>query len=90
MPLHDHATPDSPPDPVAERHNARLGLILFAVYLAAYGTFVGISAFTPWVMDLTVGRLNVAVVFGLALIGGAVLLALVYAVLCRKPVGGKS
>jgi uncharacterized membrane protein (DUF485 family) len=90
MPLHDHATPDEPPDLTCERHNARLGLVLFAVYLTAYGTFVGISAFAPWVMDLTVGRLNVAVVYGLGLIGGAVLLALVYAVLCRTPAGGKS
>jgi uncharacterized membrane protein (DUF485 family) len=90
MPLHDPAPPVEPADLASERHNARLGLILFAVYLVAYGAFVGISAFTPWVMDLTVGRLNVAVVYGLALIGGAVLLALVYAVVCRKPVGGKS
>ena len=72
MPLHDHSTPDEPSDPAAERHNARLGLILFAVYLAAYAAFVGITAFAPSVMDQAVGRLNVAVV---------------YAVLCRTPAG---
>jgi uncharacterized membrane protein (DUF485 family) len=77
--------PDEPRDLVSERHNARLGLLLFGVYLLAYAVFVGFSAFAPSVMDATVGRLNVAVVYGLALIGGAVVLAVVYAVLCRTP-----
>jgi uncharacterized membrane protein (DUF485 family) len=85
--MHHPAQPDEPSDPVAERHNARLGLWLFAVYLLAYAAFVGINAFAPSVMDAVVGRLNVAVVYGLALIGGAVLLALVYALLCRTPAG---
>lgn len=88
MPHLDHTpTPDEPRDLVSERHNARLGLLLFGVYLLAYAVFVGISAFVPSVMDATVGRLNVAVVYGLALIGGAVVLAVVYAVLCRTPAG---
>lgn len=88
MPALDHAPlPDEPRDEAVERHNARLGLVLFAVYLVAYGSFVGINAFAPTIMDATVGRLNVAVVYGLALIAGAVLLAVGYAVLCRKPVG---
>jgi uncharacterized membrane protein (DUF485 family) len=88
MPLHEPASPDEPSDPAAERHNARLGLVLFAVYLAAYAAFVGVSAFAPWVMDQAVGRLNVALVYGFALILGAVLLALVYAALSRSPAGG--
>ena len=87
MPLHEPVPTDEPSDPAAERHNARLGLVLFAVYLAAYAAFVGINAFAPSLMDTVVGRLNVAVVYGLALIGGAVLLAVVYAVLCRTPAG---
>lgn len=88
MPALDAPPPsDEPRDHASERHNARLGLVLFAVYLAAYAAFVGVSAFAPSVMDATVGRLNVAVVYGLALIGGAVLLAVVYAMLCRTPAG---
>ncbi len=88
MPAHDAPPPpDEPRDHASERHNARLGLALFGVYLLTYAVFVGINAFAPWVMNATVGRLNVAVVYGLALIGGAVLLAVVYAVLCRTPVG---
>ena len=39
-------------------------------------------------VDEVVGGVNVAVVSGLGLIGGAVLLAVVYAFACRVPNGG--
>ena len=88
MPALDHApSPVEPRDPGTERRNARAGLILFAVYLAFYAGFVLVNAFAPWVMDATVGRLNVALVAGFALIFGAVVLAVVYAMLCRTPAG---
>ena len=88
MPHLDPPPPAEVRDPVAERFNARLGLALFAVYLAGYVAFVLVNAFAPTVMDATVGRLNVALVAGFALIFGAVVLAVVYAMLCRKPAGG--
>lgn len=88
MPALDHAPlPEEPRDLEVEQHNARLGLVLFAVYLLAYGSFVGMNAFAPQVMDAVIGRLNAAVVYGLALIGGAVVLAVAYALLCRTPAG---
>lgn len=84
----DHTPlPEELPDPESERHNSRLGLALFAVYLIGYAAFVVINAFAPAAMGGVIGRLNVAVLYGLALIGGAVLLAVVYAVLCRTPAG---
>ena len=89
MPHLDPPPPAEVRDPVAERFNARLGLLLFAVYLTAYAAFVLLSAFAPAVMDQAVGRLNIALVSGFALIFGAVLLAVVYALLCRKPAGGQ-
>ena len=67
---------------------ARLGLILFAVYLAAYAAYMLVNAFAPKWMDAVVGGVNVAVVSGLGLIGGAVLLALIYAFACRVPASG--
>lgn len=89
MPHHAQAPlPDEPRDHFVERHNARLGLLLFTIYLAGYAAFVGISAFAPWVMDRAVGRLNVALVYGFALILCAVLLAVVYAALSRSPARG--
>jgi len=88
-----HPSPPPPAevrDPVAERFNARLGLLLFAIYLAAYGAYVLINAFRPAVMDELVGAgVNLAVASGMGLIVGALVLALVYAALCRRP-GGRA
>ena len=89
MPALDHApAPIEPRDPGTERRNARVGLILFAVYLAFYAGFVLVNAFTPSAMDtLLPGGLNAAAVSGFALILGAFVIALLYARLCRKPAG---
>jgi uncharacterized membrane protein (DUF485 family) len=77
-------------DPVVERHNSRLGLRLFAVYFVAYVAYVLINSFWPSLMDeVPWGGLNVAVISGLGLIGGAMVLALIYAMLCRTPGGSK-
>ncbi|MCU0705828.1 MAG: DUF485 domain-containing protein [Fimbriiglobus sp.] len=89
MPHADHTPPpDEPRDPGVERHNARLGLVLFAVYLTGYVAFVLVIAVAPEWMGVPVGRLNVALVAGLALLLGAVVLAVVYALLCREPAKG--
>ena len=87
---HSHLPPPEARDPAAERYNARLGLLLFAIYLAAYGAYVLINAFRPAVMDELVGAgVNLAVASGMGLIVGALALALVYAALCRRP-GGRA
>lgn len=72
---------DAPPS------NARLGLVLFVVYLVAYGGFMGLCAFSLPTLKPTLGGVNWAVVYGLALIVGAFLLAVLYMLLCRD--GGK-
>jgi uncharacterized membrane protein (DUF485 family) len=88
---HSHLPPPEARDPVAERYNARLGLGLFAIYLAAYTAYVLINAFRPAVMDeVPLAGINLAVWSGLGLIVGALVLALVYAVLCRLPQGGRA
>lgn len=64
--------------------NARLGLILFAVYLVLYLAFVLINAFAADVMDTIVAAgLNLAIVYGFALILFAFVLAILYGWLCR-------
>jgi uncharacterized membrane protein (DUF485 family) len=74
---------DAPPpstearDHAVERHNARLGMILFVIYLVGYVAYVLLSAFAPQRLD--------AVPAGMALIGGAIVLAVIYAGLCRNP-----
>lgn len=88
---HSHLPPPEARDPAVERFNARLGLVLFAVYLAAYGAYVAVNAFRPAVMDELVGAgINLAVASGMGLIAGALVLALVYAAMCRKPGGSRA
>jgi len=91
-PLHpSHLPPPEVRDPAVERHNARLGLVLFVVYLAAYGAYVLVNAFRPAVMDELVGvGINLAVASGMGLIVGAMALAVVYAVLARRPGEGRA
>lgn len=63
--------------------SSRWGLRLFWVYAAAYLGFVGWNVLAPASMEQTVGGISLAVLSGLAVIGLAVLLALLYGVLCR-------
>jgi len=63
---------------------ARIGLILFAIYLVFYGAFVGLNAFAPWTMATTpIAGINLAVPYGFALIVLALVLAALYGYLCR-------
>ena len=66
-------------------HNTRVGVILFIVYVVFYGGFMALSAFSPETMsEPFLGGVNVAVVYGFALIIVPLLLAFVYMKLCRK------
>jgi uncharacterized membrane protein (DUF485 family) len=63
--------------------NARLGLILFTVYLALYGGFVFLSAFSPDLMEKTpIEGVNLAILYGFGLIVAALLMSLLYGYLC--------
>ena len=58
-------------------------MILFTVYLAFYAAFVGLNAFSPETMAQTpIQGINLATVYGFALILLALLLALAYGALC--------
>ena len=64
--------------------NARVGLWLFAVYVVLYGGFMALNAFFPKQMGRPVfAGINLAVTYGLLLILGAFVLALVYMFLVR-------
>ena len=63
--------------------NARIGLLLFAVYVVFYAAFVWLSAVRPAVMAKPfIGGVNLAVCYGFALIGAAFVLAIVYMLVC--------
>ena len=67
-----------------DTRNARIGLVLFAVYLLLYGSFVFLSAFATDVMETTpVAGVNLAILYGFGLIIAALLLALAYGFLCK-------
>jgi uncharacterized membrane protein (DUF485 family) len=61
--------------------SSRLGMSLFAIYLAMYGGFVLLNTFSPATMDrLPWAGINIAVLYGFALIIGAVVLAFIYGI----------
>ena len=71
-------------------NNARLGVILFFLYLAFYAGFVLLAAFAPATMQRTPwAGVNLAIWYGFALIIAAFALALVYGWLCRSGEPGR-
>jgi uncharacterized membrane protein (DUF485 family) len=70
--------------PETSARNARYGLWLFGVYVVLYGGFMWLSAFEPQIMSKTpFGGMNLAIIYGFGLIVAALVLALIYMVLCR-------
>ena len=66
-----------------EARNARLGLILFGLYLLLYGGFVLLIAFSPETMESTpLAGINLAILYGFGLIVAALVLSLLYGYLC--------
>ncbi len=81
--LHEPATPAGR-DPAAP-YKMRLGLKMFAVYALFYAGFVAINLLSPLTMAIIVfAGLNLATVYGFALIIGALVEALIYDALCRR------
>lgn len=80
-----HENHSSPDDQSTEddARNSRNGLILFAVYVAIYGTFVALNTFAPALMGAPLVGLNLAIIYGFGLIIAALVLAAVYGFLCK-------
>lgn len=70
--------------------NTRLGIILFFIYTAFYASYVFVNAFAAsWSDWQVIAGLNLAVVWGFALIGLAFVLALIYGYSCSRDVAGQ-
>jgi hypothetical protein len=81
--LHEPSTPAGK-DP-AGPYKMRLGIWMFVFYSLFYGGFVAINLLNPSAMgNIVFAGLNLATVYGFALIIGAFLEALVYHWLCKK------
>ncbi len=86
--LDHHSTPsDEPEGEATASRNSRLGLFLFVLYSAFYLGYVLLTAFYRSLMDAVfVAGINLAIVYGLALILLAFILSLIYGWACRSPV----
>lgn len=81
--LHEPATPQG--KDAAASYKAKLGIKLFLFYTLLYAGFVVINLIVPQMMGRPVLMgLNLATVYGIGLILGAFLLALVYDFMCSK------
>ncbi len=81
--LHEPATPAGR-DP-AGPYKMRLGIWMFVFYALFYASFVAINLLSPLAMAAIVfAGLNLATVYGFALIIVALIEALVYDAMCRK------
>ena len=81
--LHEPASPVGN-DPAAA-YKMRLGAWMVLLYSAFYASFVAINLMSPLLMEKTIfGGMNLAVVYGFALIIVALLQALVYDAMCRN------
>jgi uncharacterized membrane protein (DUF485 family) len=86
MSEHDHPVPAR--ESIAVGHNRRIGLWLFAIYLAFYGGFVGlVSVDFAATKVIVFAGLNLATVYGFALIIGAFAIALVYMYAAKHDAG---
>lgn len=69
----------------ASAFKARMGLILFAIYGLVYVGFVAINTFSPGAMgQIVLAGLNLAVVYGFGLIILAIIMGLIYNIICSR------
>ncbi len=82
MDKNDRPDPDNTTGSV--QYNARLGIWLFVIYCAFYGSFMVLSAFKVTALrDVVWQGIPLSLWYGLGLIAGALVLAVVYMILCR-------
>ncbi len=80
-----HAKPN---DPNLSPGSARIGLVLFVMYVLLYAGLIGIVLFRPELLSTRpFGGVNLAIAYGMGLIGAAFLLAIVYMIACRMVEG---
>lgn len=81
--LHKPATPSE--KDLAGPYKMRLGIWMFVFYSLFYASFVAVNLLSPMTMAAIVfAGLNLATVYGFALIIVALIEALIYDAMCRK------
>jgi uncharacterized membrane protein (DUF485 family) len=79
-----HGAPTEWEKEKSEGFKRKLGLAMFAAYSIFYLIFVFLCVINPKLVATEVGGLNIAVVYGFALIVIAVIQALVYNFICAR------
>ena len=73
----------------ARSASSRIGLGLFWIYVLLYAGFMVLVLFRPDLLSLRpFGGVNLAIAYGMGLIAGAFLLAIIYMAACRAVEGG--
>jgi uncharacterized membrane protein (DUF485 family) len=68
----------------ASAYKSRIGIWMFILYTLTYAGFIAINTVKPTLMEMTIGGLNLAMIYGIGLIVFAFVLALIYNSLCTK------
>lgn len=81
--LHEPAAPVEKDEAIP--YKMRIGLVMFIFYAVIYAGFVAINVLKPILMEsIILAGLNLAVVYGFGLIVLALILALIYNMICTK------
>jgi uncharacterized membrane protein (DUF485 family) len=65
-------------------YKIKLGMWMFLAYCVVYGGFIIINVVNPKLMGIDIGSLNLAIVYGFALIILALIMALAYNFLANR------
>lgn len=68
----------------SEGFKSRLGIIMFLAYTPVYLVFILLCVLNPRLMGKDVGSLNLAIVYGFAMIILAIIMALIYNNICSR------
>jgi len=79
-----HGPPSEWKKDKSEGFKTKLGLIMFAAYTVFYLVFVFLCVLSPELVATKVGSLNLAITYGFTLIVVAIIMALVYNLLCAS------
>lgn len=75
---------EEPETPAQTKRRNRVSFVLLAFFLLAYGGFMACAVASPATLAKATGVGNVAIAWGLGIIGLAFVVALVYGLLTRK------
>ena len=67
-----------------DKKKAQLGVVMFVIYTIVYAGFIYINVWDSKIMKISIGSLNVAIVYGFVLIVLALVLAIIYNHICTS------